>query len=163
MHIHFAEQPGLSACQGSSGQSPALQRDAQSAARRCSAAPDPAAGVPLCRWKHGVRSALNAFSMFNKTGAVRDGEVVWRLDEASLQQEQEAQYFVSPRVHTPHTHGTGCTLSSAVAAYYPHKNDLRLAVSSAKSYLQGAIEAGAAWKVGSGHGPLAHFWRISTH
>ena len=80
-----------------------------------------------------------------------------------VQQEQEAQYFVSPRVHTPHTHGTGCTLSSAVAAYYPHKNDLRLAVSSAKSYLQGAIEAGAAWKVGSGHGPLAHFWRISTH
>ncbi len=95
MHIHFADQPGLSACQGSSGQSPALQRDAQSAARRCSAAPDPAAGVPLCRWKHGVRSALNAFSMFNKTGAVRDGEVVWRLDEASLQQEQEAQAAVS--------------------------------------------------------------------
>ena len=50
---------------------------------------------PLCRWKHGVRSALNAFPMFIKTGAVRDGEVVWRLDEPTLQAEQEAQAAVS--------------------------------------------------------------------
>lgn len=48
----------------------------------------------LRRWKHGVRSALNAFPMFKKTGAVRDGEVVWRLDEPCLRQEQEAQAMV---------------------------------------------------------------------
>ena len=43
-----------------------------------------------------MRSALNAFPMFKKTGAVRDGEVVWRLDEPCLRQEQEAQAMVSP-------------------------------------------------------------------
>ena len=42
-----------------------------------------------------MRSALNAFPMFIKTGAVRDGEVVWRLDEPTLQAEQEAQAAVS--------------------------------------------------------------------
>ena len=39
------------------------------------------------RWKHGVRSALNAFKMFNKTGAIRDGEVVWRLDNDLVEKE----------------------------------------------------------------------------
>lgn len=39
----------------------------------------------LKRWKHGVRSALNAFDMFQKTGEMCEGEVVWRLDEASVQ------------------------------------------------------------------------------
>ncbi|MDO4641158.1 MAG: bifunctional hydroxymethylpyrimidine kinase/phosphomethylpyrimidine kinase [Neisseria sp.] len=77
-----------------------------------------------------------------------------------VQQGREPQCFISPRIPTLNTHGTGCTLSSAIAAYYPSKEDLRAAVSSAKSYLQGAIEAGANWKVGKGRGPLAHFWRI---
>ncbi|KDD71410.1 hypothetical protein H632_c5090p0, partial [Helicosporidium sp. ATCC 50920] len=45
----------------------------------------------LQRWKHGVRSALNAFAMFRKTGAMRDGEVVWRLDHDALSQEQAMQ------------------------------------------------------------------------
>ncbi|KAL6782100.1 hypothetical protein ACKKBF_B10655 [Auxenochlorella protothecoides x Auxenochlorella symbiontica] len=44
----------------------------------------------LQRWKHGVRSALNAFNMFVKTGSVREGEVVWRLDGAALAAEKEA-------------------------------------------------------------------------
>lgn len=73
---------------------------------------------------------------------------------------EQSQCFITPRVPTQNTHGTGCTLSSAIAAYYPYKQDLRSAVSSAKSYVQGAIEAGTNWKVGKGHGPLAHFWRI---
>lgn len=77
-----------------------------------------------------------------------------------LQENREPQCFISPRIDTKNTHGTGCTLSSAIAANYPGKEDLRFAVSSAKSYLQGAIEAGANWKVGKGNGPLAHFWRI---
>ncbi len=46
-----------------------------------------------------MRSALNAFPMFRKTGAVRDGEVVWRLDEPCLRQEQEMQAMVSACLH----------------------------------------------------------------
>ncbi|KAL6784006.1 hypothetical protein ACKKBG_A04400 [Auxenochlorella protothecoides x Auxenochlorella symbiontica] len=44
----------------------------------------------LQRWKHGMRSALNAFNMFVKTGSVREGEVVWRLDGEALAVEKEA-------------------------------------------------------------------------
>lgn len=40
------------------------------------------------RWKHGVRSALNAFSIFERTGATREGEVVWRLKTSSVGQDQ---------------------------------------------------------------------------
>lgn len=76
-----------------------------------------------------------------------------------VQQGQEPQCLITPRVPTQNTHGTGCTLSSAIAAYYPQSDELRFAVSSAKSYVQGAIEGGAHWRVGHGHGPLAHFWR----
>ena len=100
--------------------------------------------------------ALGAQAVLLKGGHWEESE---QASDWLVQQSEEPQCFVSARVPTPNTHGTGCTLSSAVAAYYPHKNDLRLAVASAKSYLQGAIEAGAAWKVGGGHGPLAHFWR----
>ena len=77
-----------------------------------------------------------------------------------LTADSEPQCFVSPRVPTLNTHGTGCTLSAAVAALYPSRQNLSAAVGAAKSYLQGAIEAGQHWQVGHGHGPLAHFWRF---
>ena len=77
-----------------------------------------------------------------------------------LTADGEPQCFVSPRVSTLNTHGTGCTLSSAVAALYPSRQNLSAAVGAAKGYLQGAIEAGQHWQVGHGHGPLAHFWRF---
>ena len=69
------------------------------------------------------------------------------------------QCFVNSHIPTPNTHGTGCTLSSAIAALYPHRRQLHFAVAAAKSYLHGAIEAGQYWHIGQGHGPLAHFWR----
>ena len=49
-----------------------------------------------------MRSALNAFGMFHKTGAVRDGEVVWRLDEVALQQEQELVRAIISLVRQSH-------------------------------------------------------------
>lgn len=69
------------------------------------------------------------------------------------------QCFVNSHIPTQNTHGTGCTLASAVAALYPHRHQLHLAIAAAKSYLHGAIEAGQYWHIGQGHGPLAHFWR----
>jgi hydroxymethylpyrimidine/phosphomethylpyrimidine kinase len=66
------------------------------------------------------------------------------------------------RVHTPNTHGTGCTLSSAIAALLPQRPDIRRAVEDAKAYLTAAIGASDQLHVGSGHGPVHHFhslWR----
>ncbi|MDQ3997504.1 MAG: bifunctional hydroxymethylpyrimidine kinase/phosphomethylpyrimidine kinase [Gemmatimonadota bacterium] len=66
------------------------------------------------------------------------------------------------RIHTANTHGTGCTLSSAIAALLPQRPDLRRAVEDAKAYLTAAIAAGDRLRVGSGRGPVHHFhavWR----
>jgi hydroxymethylpyrimidine/phosphomethylpyrimidine kinase len=62
-----------------------------------------------------------------------------------------------PRIDTRHTHGTGCTLSSAIAANLALGLAEREAIERARDYLDGAIRHAPA--LGAGHGPLNHFWR----
>jgi hydroxymethylpyrimidine/phosphomethylpyrimidine kinase len=69
----------------------------------------------------------------------------------------EVYEFRHPRLSTSSTHGTGCTLSSAIAARLGRGEDLPRAVSGAIEYLQGAMKA--AYPLGSGHGPVDHLWR----
>jgi hydroxymethylpyrimidine/phosphomethylpyrimidine kinase len=64
-----------------------------------------------------------------------------------------------PRVPVKNTHGTGCTLSSAIAALLPQRRDLASAVVDAKQYLTGALEHSARLDVGHGVGPVHHFHR----
>ena len=66
----------------------------------------------------------------------------------------------SARVHTPNTHGTGCTLSSALASYMAQGLDLDDAVKAAHDYLAGAIRSGARFEIGHGHGPVDHFYKL---
>lgn len=63
-----------------------------------------------------------------------------------------------PAIHTQNTHGTGCTLSSAIAAYMALGKELPEAVRAAKDYITAALRAGADVKTGHGHGPLDHFF-----
>jgi hydroxymethylpyrimidine/phosphomethylpyrimidine kinase len=63
-----------------------------------------------------------------------------------------------PRVETTSTHGTGCTLSSAIAANLALGLDWRDAIERARDYLDGAIRHAPG--LGGGHGPLGHFWRV---
>ena len=66
--------------------------------------------------------------------------------------------IVSPRIQTKNTHGTGCTLSAAIAALLP-KHCLEDAIHQAKDYLQGAITHADDLKIGHGIGPTHHFYR----
>lgn len=61
------------------------------------------------------------------------------------------------RIATGNTHGTGCTLSSAIAAGLAKGQGLEASVRSAKSYIQAAIAASDLLKIGQGHGPVHHF------
>jgi hydroxymethylpyrimidine/phosphomethylpyrimidine kinase len=61
-----------------------------------------------------------------------------------------------PRIDTPHTHGTGCTLASAIAARLARGDAVDTAVRGARAYVEGAIQHAPG--LGAGHGPLAHFW-----
>jgi hydroxymethylpyrimidine/phosphomethylpyrimidine kinase len=66
----------------------------------------------------------------------------------------------APRLATANTHGTGCTLSAAIAALLPQRSDPASAVREAKAYVSDAIAASGALNVGGGHGPLHHFHRL---
>jgi hydroxymethylpyrimidine/phosphomethylpyrimidine kinase len=63
--------------------------------------------------------------------------------------------LASPRIYTSHTHGTGCTFASAIAANIALGHDVFPAVERAKHYVDAAIRA--APRIGGGHGPLGHF------
>lgn len=65
--------------------------------------------------------------------------------------------FSAPRLETRNTHGTGCTLSAAIAAGLAHGLALPEAVAKAKRYLSGSLAAGASWRLGHGPGPVDHF------
>ena len=64
----------------------------------------------------------------------------------------------APRITTRHGHGTGCTLSSAIAALWP-QHGLEKATRMAKDYVHGALLHADALQVGHGRGPLHHFWQ----
>ena len=66
----------------------------------------------------------------------------------------------APRIKTKNTHGTGCTLSAAIAALLPASPDLATAVRKAKAYLTGALAAADWLSVGRGHGPVHHFFEL---
>ncbi|MNG90030.1 Hydroxymethylpyrimidine/phosphomethylpyrimidine kinase [compost metagenome] len=70
--------------------------------------------------------------------------------------EQELR-FSAPRVATRHTHGTGCTLSAALAALRPRHEDWAGTVAAAKDYLQKALQQADTLEVGHGIGPVHHF------
>jgi hydroxymethylpyrimidine/phosphomethylpyrimidine kinase len=65
--------------------------------------------------------------------------------------------LATPRVATRNTHGTGCSLSSAVAASLAKGEDLATAARNAKAYVSAAIAAADRLGVGHGHGPIHHF------
>lgn len=68
--------------------------------------------------------------------------------------------FRAERINTPNTHGTGCTLSSAIAAYLALGFGLEDAVAQATGYIHKAIATAAEYRLGHGHGPVHHFFRF---
>jgi hydroxymethylpyrimidine/phosphomethylpyrimidine kinase len=76
-----------------------------------------------------------------------------------LCRENRLVTFPAERIATRNTHGTGCTLSSAIAAHLARGEDLESAVRQAKIYITAALRAGAGYRLGQGHGPVHHFFR----
>lgn len=100
----------------------------------------------------GLIQARGARAVLVKGGHLGGGAAVDLLSEGA-----EIQFFHAPRVETPNTHGTGCTLSSAIACYLAKGLALADAVDAAKAYLTAAISESASLDVGHGHGPVHHF------
>jgi hydroxymethylpyrimidine/phosphomethylpyrimidine kinase len=77
-----------------------------------------------------------------------------------LVDSQKTIALAAPRVATQNTHGTGCSLSSAVAAGLAKGQDLEHAVRHAKAWISAAIAAADRFSVGHGHGPIHHFHKF---
>lgn len=80
-----------------------------------------------------------------------------KIDILSVHGEPPA-YFRADAVRTTNTHGTGCTLSSAIATYLAMGYDLESAVMRGKLFVTRALEAGSFVTTGRGHGPVNHFF-----
>ncbi len=97
-------------------------------------------------------------SVLIKGGHLEDGELLHDI----LYDATRNDYcdFISTKIETINTHGTGCALSSAIAAYLSQGFGVTESVTNAKTYINGAIAAGSDYKVGSGHGPIHHFYTL---
>ncbi|KAA0968150.1 bifunctional hydroxymethylpyrimidine kinase/phosphomethylpyrimidine kinase [Aureimonas fodinaquatilis] len=71
----------------------------------------------------------------------------------------QPRFYSAPRLDTKNNHGTGCSLSAAIAAQVAIGEDMPEAVATAKAYLHGALEAADQLRIGSGNGPVHHFYK----
>ncbi len=69
-------------------------------------------------------------------------------------------WFSSKKIITNNSHGTGCTLSSAIAAFMAKGETTENAVKKAKNYIDETLQAGTDYRLGNGNGPLQHFYRL---
>lgn len=99
---------------------------------------------------------LGARAVLLKGGHLK-GEVC--RDLLHIYRTDEMTEFAEKRIETCNLHGTGCTLSAALAAFLARGCTLLEAASQAKQYLSAALQAGASYQIGQGHGPLHHFYR----
>jgi hydroxymethylpyrimidine/phosphomethylpyrimidine kinase len=111
---------------------------------------------------HSELSAAAKELSFNSTvstvlkgGHLPDNRLIDVLYDA---QSGDFIYLESQRINTLNTHGTGCTLSSAIASYLAKGDELKSAVEKGKSYIDHAIRAGKDYQTGHGHGPVHHFY-----
>lgn len=88
---------------------------------------------------------------------VKGGHGTQDASDVLVEPDGHTTWFTGQRVNNPNTHGTGCTLSSAIASHLALGEDLPTAVDHAKLYLTGALEAQL--NLGHGSGPMDHAWR----
>ena len=115
--------------------------------------PDGAESGAGCRAESGAKSAAESRA---KSGA--DSGAMVLTDYFYDAERGELIELPSQAVQTVNTHGTGCTMSSALAAHLAKGCSLQDAARGAKAYIAGAIADGAAYEIGHGHGPVNHFF-----
>lgn len=107
----------------------------------------------------GQRRAAERLLELGANGAlVKGGHIPGRVIHDVLQTTTGEWIFESPRIETTSTHGTGCTLASAIAVRLAQGRSVPEAVEEGRDYLMGAILAAKGF--GKGHGPVHHGWLL---
>ena len=102
------------------------------------------------------RAALRLAEAGTGAALVKGGHRHDRADDVLVTAEGDVVWLRAPRVDTENAHGTGCTLSSAIACGLAKGLPMEEAVRAAKDYVRGALAAGL--NLGKGSGPLDHMW-----
>jgi len=95
-----------------------------------------------------------------KAVLLKGGHLAGKQITDLLATENGVEAFQSTRVLTRHTHGTGCTLASAISIGIAQGLSVRSAVVRARAYVLGAIQTAPGY--GRGHGPINHNYQVST-
>ncbi|MBR6200077.1 MAG: bifunctional hydroxymethylpyrimidine kinase/phosphomethylpyrimidine kinase [Spirochaetales bacterium] len=104
------------------------------------------------------RAAKIIHERFGCAVLLKGGHSIADADDYLYQNEYSYKWFNGKRIDNPNTHGTGCTLSSAIASYLALEHNLTESVGMAKDYLSGALAAGL--DLGKGSGPMMHNYLI---
>ena len=115
------------------------------------------AGMEITNEEQMIKAAEKIGKKYDCAVLLKGGH---RVNDANdlLYRDGEFKWFRSERIDNPNTHGTGCTLSSAIAANLAKGYDVDQAIEKAKDYLTGALRAGL--DLGKGSGPLMHNYKI---
>lgn len=105
------------------------------------------------------KAARTLFERYGCAALVKGGHSINDANDVLFSAESgEAVWFMGDRIDNPNTHGTGCTLSSAIASNLAKGYSLEDSVKNAKAYLSGAL--GAMLDLGKGSGPLMHNYAL---
>ncbi|WP_312397575.1 bifunctional hydroxymethylpyrimidine kinase/phosphomethylpyrimidine kinase [Kocuria sp.] len=119
-----------------------------------------AGAAPAATWKEALKQGRDVAERFGTRVLVKGGHLPGaRTPDALLEpgRDEPVIMFDDPRVATSNTHGTGCSLSCAIATVVARTGDWAGAVSTARSWLRGALEHADGLHVGQGNGPVHHF------
>lgn len=119
-------------------------------------------------------SVLSEITIVNETDMIKAAEIISNEYECAvlckgghsinnandlLYRNHKYRWFIGERIYNKNTHGTGCTLSSAIASCLAKGMDLERSIQLAKEYISGALRA--MLDLGKGSGPLNHMWNIN--
>lgn len=107
-----------------------------------------------------MRAMVDKLRQLNLNAVLLKGGHLEKEDNSTdlLIFDDRIEEFTGKRIQTLNTHGTGCTLSSAIASYLAQGNDLQQAVQLGKNYISHAIAHADELDIGAGHGPVNHFF-----
>ncbi|EMC4024796.1 bifunctional hydroxymethylpyrimidine kinase/phosphomethylpyrimidine kinase [Vibrio cholerae] len=121
-------------------------------------------GMTQQEWQQNPQQGITALSQLNTPAVLLKGghDHQQANSDDLLIQSGDSRHFCAPRIATKNTHGTGCSLSSAIASYLAQGAELVEAVDKAKQYIQQAIVHADQLRIGQGYGPIHHFYLLQT-